>query len=87
MDKVIYLKKNNIYFYAGFADSELTIPVIETWIYVGEDSEDGYLFQSVDDDKTQYCFSDAVNVDVLDKETLIEWLNEDHSPKKSRKEL
>ena len=80
MSNEILLKKGNVYFYAGFADSELTIPVIETWIYEGWEDEDGHIFQDIDSTE-QYCFPKGINSDVLDKRALSEWLLEEHSPR------
>lgn len=86
MKSVIHLKAGAVYFHAAFLDDNLTIPVIETWIYRGLDSEDGHTFSDVNDEKRQYCFPDGIASDVLDRKALSEWLLEEHSPKKIAKQ-
>ncbi len=79
------MEEGEIYFYAAFADSELSIPVIETWIYVGLEEDDGHIFQDIDGSE-QYCFPNGITTNVLDKKNLSEWLLEDHSPQLVGKE-
>jgi len=86
MDNVIYLKKGAVYFYAGFMDDELTIPNIQTWVYLGMDPEDGHIFESTSGEIEQYCFPNGITSDILDHKALSKWLLEEHSPKKVNKE-
>lgn len=91
MDNIIYLKKGDIYFSVGFKDPELTIPIIETYVYEGpdpEEGEDSHLLYGLDGDGNGYylLFNTKKDIDViLDKKGLSEWLLEDHSPRKARK--
>ncbi len=78
-EEIIYLKKGGVYFYAAFLDGDLTIPIIETYIFIGFDEEDGYLFHEAEDETTQICF-ETDDIDIYDKKALSKWLLEDHSP-------
>lgn len=69
----------------------MTIPVIETFIYLGIDPEDGHIFQDAEDETIQYCFSlegksslESVN-NIYDKKALSEWLLENHDCSKRGK--
>jgi hypothetical protein len=81
MSNVILLKKGSVYFCAGFMDENLTIPNIQTWVYMGSDPEDGHIFESTCGEKEQYCFPSGISSNVLDNKALSEWLLEEHSPK------
>jgi hypothetical protein len=81
MKNVIYLKKGEVYFHAAFLDKELTVPSIDTYIFIGFDEEYGYLFQDAKDETKQICY-DLKNVDcIYDRVSLSKWLMEDHSPR------
>lgn len=81
MEKVIYLKKNEVYFHAAFLDKELTIPCIDTYIFIGIDEGCGCIFQDAEDETKQICY-DLKHIDcIYDRESLSNWLIEDHSPK------
>ncbi len=80
MDNIIYLQKEGVYFYVGFLDSELTIPSIETWIYVGYDESHGHIFKGTDEEDELFCFPKGIHSNVLDHEALSGWLLEEHSP-------
>lgn len=82
---VITPEENKVYFFASFLNDELSIPVIETWIYTGLDPEDGYIFQDASDETKQYCFPNGINVDVLDRNALSKWFPEMHSTKSASK--
>ncbi len=94
MKNVIELKKGGTYFHVAFFDKELSIPCIETYIYEGvdEDNENEVLFKNaegvvatnegIQNVETYYISypKDAIHT-IVDKEHLIEWLKEEHSPK------
>ena len=91
MNGVIELKEEQVYFYAGFYDSELTIPTIETWVYVGRDEDKSFLFQDAAShvarhegtehvEGSLFSFPEDEIGGVLDKAHLIQWLSEEHSP-------
>ncbi len=86
MDNTIYLKKNEVYFFASFLDQDLKIPSIETWIYEGLDPDDGHIFKDASDTTKKYCFPDGITSSILDRKALSDWIVEDHSPKKVGKE-
>jgi len=90
---VIELIKGKVYYRAVFYDTELSIPSIETYIYDGYDEEHGHLFinasgyvarQEGDQDPDIHFISFAPGTEmcILDKQRLIEWLQEEHSPRK-----
>lgn len=85
LKSVIHLTRGEVYFHAAFLDENLTIPVIETWIYRGLDSEDGHTFSDAYDEKKQYCFQDGITSNVLDRKALSEWLLQEHSSTKIAK--
>lgn len=93
MKNVIELRKGEAYFHVAFYDKELSIPTIETYIYVGEDEEDeshilfmnaeGFVAanENIDDIETYYITYPKNNINcIVDKKHLIEWLKEEHSP-------
>ena len=80
MTDTIYLKKGAIYFYVGFMDEELTIPCIDTWIYVEHSESDGHIFQSASERDEKFCFPNEIHSNVLDHNALSIWLLEEHSP-------
>jgi hypothetical protein len=86
MKGVIYLIINEVYFYAGFLDRDLTIPSIETWIYEGKDPEDGHTFHDAADKTKKYCFPNGITSNILDRKTLSEWILDKHSPNQPGKE-
>lgn len=86
MSNVINLKKGEIYFHAAFLDQNLTIPIIQTWVYLGFDPEDGHVFESTIEEKEQYCFPGGISGNILNKEALSEWLLEEHNPESVAKE-
>ena len=86
MNDIIYLRKGSIYFYAGFMDENLTIPNIQTWVYLGLDPEDGHIFESTNEEKEQYCFPEGITSNILDHKALSEWLLEKHNPQQVTKE-
>lgn len=75
-----------MYFYAGFMDENLTIPNIQTWVYLGHDPKDGHIFESAFGEKEQYCFPNGISSNVLDRKALSDWLLEEHSPNTVAKE-
>lgn len=91
MSEVIDLIEGGTYYKIGFFDKELTIPSIETYIYDGIDSEHGHLFinaaghvarvEGIEDTETfWFSVEDEEKMDMLDKQKLIEWLADEHSP-------
>jgi hypothetical protein len=56
MDRMIKLQLGRPYFFAAFADKEMTIPIIETYLYAGYDEDDGYLFEEVASNKSTENF-------------------------------
>ena len=94
MRNVIELRKGGTYFHVAFFDKILSIPSIETYIYEGVDEEDenqilfinaeGYLAAQVGlENVDTYYISYAKNElnTIVDKEHLICWLQEEHSPR------
>lgn len=93
MNDVIDLRKGHTYFYVAYFDPELSIPVIDTYVYEGYDKEDGHLFADAAsylatvagkgaEDGHYLCFPDGEIHGMLDKEHLIQWLREGHSPRR-----
>jgi hypothetical protein len=80
VSNVIYLRKGAVYFYVGFMDENLTIPIIQTWVYLRQDPDNGFTFESVYGEKEQYCFPSGISSNVLDHRSLCEWLLQEHSP-------
>lgn len=93
MKNVIELKKGETYFHVAFFDKELTIPSIETYIYEGIDEEDenkilfknaeGFVAdnEGIENVETFYiCYEKGRINTIVDKDHLIEWLHEEHSP-------
>ena len=90
MTRTIDLRKGDVYFLVGFFDTELRIPMINTYIYDGMNGDDhlfisarGYLKTSKQptlEDAHYISFPDGKINGILDKEGLIEWLSEEHSP-------
>ncbi len=92
MNVVIELRKGGIYFHAAFFDRELSVPCINTFIYEGYDKADGHLFRDAasyveaqegdePSDGDYICFPEKEIHEILDKEHLVEWLKEEHSPR------
>lgn len=86
MKNIIYLKENNVYFYVGFLDKELTVLSIERWLYCGADESNGHVFKAAADEAKQYCFPEGISSNILDHKTLSLWLLDEHSPKVVAKE-
>lgn len=94
MKNSIELRKGGTYFHVSFFDKDLSIPSIETYIYEGVDEEDEnhILFKNAEgfvatnegfgNVETYYIIyaKDKINC-IVDKEHLIEWLKEEHSPR------
>ncbi|MDJ0941027.1 MAG: hypothetical protein QNJ00_14800 [Woeseiaceae bacterium] len=80
------------YFHAAFYDDALTVPRIDTYVYVGRDDTDGtHLFQDAysyletqkgrePDDGYLISFADGEIEWIFDVKGLVEWLQDDHSP-------
>ncbi len=95
MSNIIKLEKGEIYFLVGFFDDELKYPSIGTYIYEGLDEDDehshlfinvvGYLNSTSNSDEEgggHYISFPVKKINgILDKEHLIQWLDEEHSPK------
>ncbi len=92
MNGVIELQKGGTYYYAAFFDKELSIPSINTYVYDGYDKTDGHLFidaesylETLSGKKSggghYLCFQEGEVEGMLDKRHLIEWLQDDHSPR------
>lgn len=73
-----------------FYDDGLTIPKIDTLVYVGRDTDGSFLFQDAASYAGQldgaqvgeievYGFSDETLSGLLDKEHLIDWLQDEQS--------
>ena len=93
MADVIELKKGGIYFRAVFYDRDLSIPSIESYVYEGFDQEHGHLFidaaghvareNGAENPTAHYVsFEKDTEMCILDKEHLIKWLQEEHSPRR-----
>ena len=95
MENIIELKNGKTYFHVAFYDKDLSIPSIETYIYVGIDEEDktrvlfknaeGYVAdkEGIKDVETYYISYEKGKINtILDKKHLIEWLRDKHSPRK-----
>ena len=80
MENIIYLKKDEVYFYAAFLDEDLTIPCIDTYIYLGVDEEKYYLFKDASDETVHLRFPMGETISVYDRASFSKWLLEDHSP-------
>ena len=87
MDSMIKLELGKPYFYAAFIDEDMTIPIIETYLYAGFDEDDGHLFEEVacstpigdiNDPIRQLCFAEGKINGILDRPHLLEWLKQDH---------
>lgn len=91
MTHTIELRQGAVYFLVGFLDPELRIPTISTYVYEGMDESihlfidaQGYLrgADSGPRNSAHYIsFSEGEITGILDKEHLIVWLGEEHSPK------
>ena len=92
MAKVIELRKGCVYFHAGFFDSELSVPCINSFVYEGYDEEHGHLFRDAashveiqkgtkSNEGHYICFPEDEISGILDKENLVDWLRREHSPK------
>ena len=73
-----------------FYDGALTFPKIDTLVYIGRDTDGAYQFQdaasySAQQDGEQVdggdvcLFSSDALTDILDKEHLVDWLQDEHS--------
>lgn len=73
-----------------FYDDRLTFPKIDTLVYIGRDTDGAHQFQDAASyaaqqdgaqvDKIEvYRFSDENMSDVVDKEQLVDWLQDEHS--------
>ncbi len=93
MDGVIELQVGRFYFYVMFYDDELTVPSIETFVYIGRDDDDSFIFQDAEsylahqggEEDVQgalFAFPESNLNGIVDKPHLIQWLVEDHSPAK-----
>jgi hypothetical protein len=94
MRDIIELKKGCTYFHVAFFYRELKIPSIETYIYEGIDEEDtnSVLFINAEgfvkiseiskEGEVHYISFPLDNINgIVDKDHLIEWLNEEHGVK------
>ena len=90
----IELRKGATYFSIGFFDRDFKLPTIETYVYVGpnDDGEKGYLFMDAaghlerrknpNSRVAHYLFLDEnAKGGIVDLKHLIQWLEEEHSPK------
>ncbi|MEO1204454.1 MAG: hypothetical protein AAFX10_17245 [Pseudomonadota bacterium] len=93
MDGVTELQVGQHYFYAMFYDDELSVPSIETFVYIGRDEDGSFAFQDAEsylahqrsEDDVQgalFAFPEGKLDGIVDKRRLIQWLVEDHSPTK-----
>lgn len=75
-----------------FYDSDMKFPKIDTFVYLGRDTDGTHHFQDAcsyaaqrdgmtSDNIEIYRFTDDNLSGVVDKMHLIEWLQEEHSPK------
>ena len=93
MKNVIELWKGETYFHVAFFDKELSVPAIETYIYIGEDDEEenhilfmnaeGFVAQNenIENIETYYISYEKGKINtIVNKNFLIEWLKEEHSP-------
>ena len=96
MSDVIELIKGQTYYWAAFFDKNLSIPSIDTYIYEGCEDEHGHLFinaeghvakiEGTEDADTHFiAFEIGSRMDMLDKQRLIEWLEDDHNPQQVAK--
>ena len=96
---VIELRKGEAYFHVAFFDKDLSIPSIETYIYKGVDEEDQnrIIFTNAegvvaanegieDVDTYHISYEKGYINNIVDKERLIEWLKEEHSPQRVARE-
>lgn len=92
MKKTITFRKGEVYFSVGFFDPDLTIPMIETYVYVGIDNDE-FLFINAtghmsgpDGEMPESAHYLTLPKDskssMLDRESLIEWLAVEHTPKR-----
>ena len=84
MNKVINLKQESVYYLVGFFDKGFTFPSIETYIYEGLDKQEefGHMFRSCRDGK-YISFPIGEIKGILANDSLIEWLETDHSPEQA----
>lgn len=89
--KLITFRKDEVYFSVGFFDPELSIPMIETYVFVGVE-DDEFLFINaaghlsgpegeLQDSVHYLALPKNSKSSMLDKESLAEWLLVEHSPK------
>jgi len=89
---VIDLRKGQAYFRAMFYDDNLSFPRIDTFVYIGRDTEGVHQFQDAASYADRRCgvnvneieiyrFADDDLSEVVDKEHLIDWLQDEHSTK------
>ncbi len=89
---IIELIKGDVYFSARYFDYNLTIPSIRTFIYDRFDEKYGHVFMDAESylerssgktDVESYCicYPEGKIRGILDLKNLIEWLQEEHSPK------
>lgn len=82
-DNIIYLERDKVFFHATFLDKELTIPSIETYLFIGADDEH-YLFKEAQDESVIIGFEKDKISSIYDRVALSRWLLEDHSPKHAK---
>lgn len=87
---VIELRIGQPYFHAMFYDDGLTVPKIDTLVYVGRDANGAYKFQDAASytaqqegahvDEIEVCrFADGDLSEVVDRTHLVDWLRDEHS--------
>ena len=91
MKKTITFRKGEVYFSVGFFDPDLTIPLIETYVYVGLENDEflfidatGHMASAGEMPKGAHYLTlpkDSKS-SMLDRESLIEWLTMEHTPKR-----
>lgn len=92
MKKTTIFRKGEVYFSVGFFDPELTLPMIETYVYVGIENDE-FLFIDVTGhmlepggempESAHYLALQKNNKSsMLDRESLIEWLAVEHTSKR-----
>ena len=98
MSDAIELIKGDIYYYVAFYDKNLCIPWIKTYIYEGHEEEHGHLFinaaghvaeiEKIEEPDIHYiAYEDESLMYMLDKQRLIDWLNEEHGPQQTQKPI
>ncbi|MCU7805772.1 MAG: hypothetical protein KZQ92_01885 [Candidatus Thiodiazotropha sp. (ex Lucinoma borealis)] len=92
MKKAITFREGEVYFSVGFFDSDFKLPMIDTYVYCGVENNEylfidatGYLADSSDTapESAHYLSLEKNSKSsMLDMKSLVEWLVEEHTPKK-----